>query len=426
MNAQVRRFLENNNLLDPYQFAYRRRHSTQTCIVKVLDDIREAIDDRSITIAVLFDFSRAFDTVNHAVVLGKIAAAGFSGDAQGWFGSYLGGRMQRVCDPVSGALSGAEAVSSGVPQGSVLGPLLFSLYVSDFGSCIEHCKYSFYADDLMIYLHCLPSDLRAGMIRVNEDIRRIGGWARSLDLVLNVDKMQAIIFGSSRFVSTIYSGPTDPIVVENRVVPLSSSVKYLGITLSKNLSWEEYAVRVSGRIRAVLYQLKLCRELLTDTLRRTLVVSLVFPLLDYCCVAFTSNTGEQDMRLQRAINDCVRFVCGVRREEHISPFYERLRWLKVPERRKYFLACLMHAVVHEGRPATLASRVRVRGVPAGATTRRDPDMLVIPRFRTETFRRSFVVAGVTLWNDLPVALRAAGSANHFKQLAFELLLQCRI
>lgn len=170
---RITEHLETFDLLDPHQAAYRKGHSTQKALIKVMDHIRQAADHRRVTIAVLFDFTKAFDNVSHHILINKLSQLQFSFASLRWLCAYLHRRGQAERDAITGESSSERIVMRGVPQGSVLGPLLFTLYLSDFGGMLRHCKYNFYADDLMIYLHIEPGDLCNGILKVNKDITRV-------------------------------------------------------------------------------------------------------------------------------------------------------------------------------------------------------------------------------------------------------------
>ena len=177
---QIYSFLEKSDLLDSRQAAYRRSHSTQTCLIGLFD-IRHAVDQRRVTVCVLFDFSKAFNRVQHKILIDKLKGLHLSYSVLTWVASYLTGRTQVIRDSGSGSVSNLNITAS-VPQGSVLG--LFSLYLSDFGST-QHCRYNFYADDLIIYLDCEPCRLMEAISGINEDITSIVYWATANQLVLN-------------------------------------------------------------------------------------------------------------------------------------------------------------------------------------------------------------------------------------------------
>lgn len=350
---QIRGFLEDAKLLDPCQFAYRSDHSTQACIVSMLDGVRHAADRRMVTVSVFFDFSKAFDRVDHYTLIGKLKDLNFSCNALRWIHSYLTERTQAVRDTFDDTLSSFCPVTAGLPQGSVLGPLLFTLYLLDFGRVPRHCKYSFYADDLQVYMHCEPRDLVEAIFRINEDIEAIQDWSLANDLLLNSGKTQAIIVGTSRYINAIDLTIIPKIRVNGAVLQYSTSVRYLGVTIMNTLSWEMQAMSIARRVHSVLYQLKLCKHLLPEALRARLVVSLIFPHVDYCCVAYTDMTGEQNLKLYRAVNSCIRFIYNVKKDEHITPYYRRLGWLKIDARRTYFVGCLMYRILQAQQPSLL-------------------------------------------------------------------------
>lgn len=226
-----------------------------------------------------------------------------------------------------------QSLDVGVPQRSVIGPLLFSLYLMDFRDALRHCKYSFYADDLHVYLHCMPRDLPEALHRLNEDIDSIGRWADRNKLLLNARKTQAMIMGTSCYLNNIDYGLLPDIVVDGTVIQLSTNVKYLGVTITDNLtlSWDAHVTNIIKKIRTVLYQLKLCGHLLPQALKTRLVTTLAFPHLDYCCAALTDITAELDLKIYRAINARLRFIYDIRRDQHITPYYRKSYWLKVAE-----------------------------------------------------------------------------------------------
>ena len=280
---QIKNHLLSQDLFDPNQMAYRKGFSTQTALIKFMDDVRHAADVRRVTIAVFFDFTKAFDNVDHRLLISKLRQLHFSSTSLRWLCDYLCRRTQAVRDPVSGEISAMNVVTRGVPQGSVLGPLLFTLYLSDFSAVLKNCKYGFYADDLLIYVHAEPGTLNNAILKMNEDIVRVVEWASSNKLTLNAKKTNAMILGTSRFVKNIARNNPPHIIVDGTDLPYSESIVYLGVTISNTLSWEKQVSRTVSKVNAALYQIKLCGNLFPLSLRTRLVTTLIFPIFDYCC-----------------------------------------------------------------------------------------------------------------------------------------------
>ncbi|KAI8495028.1 hypothetical protein Bbelb_270140 [Branchiostoma belcheri] len=188
---QVSCYMSKNNLLTVYQSGFRRHHSTATAVLKIVEDIRSASNSRQVTVALFLDLRKAFDTVNRAILLGKLQKLGFDGEVTKWFTSYLSGRLQ--CTNLQGQTSEKAEVTCGVPQGSVLGPLLFCLYVNDLPRVLEKCKIHMYADDTVLYYS-------AGTVKeceeaVSQDMKRVSEWLTDNRLSLHPDKTKYMLFG---------------------------------------------------------------------------------------------------------------------------------------------------------------------------------------------------------------------------------------
>ena len=408
--------------MDPRQMAYRKGYSTQTALISFLDDVRLAADRRRVTISVFFDFTKAFDNVDHRLLISKLRKLHFSNASLKWLRDYLHRRTQAVRDPVSGEISSKVTVTRGVPQGSVLGPLLFVLYLLDFGTVLKNCKYCFYADDLLIYLHADPSMLNNEIRKVNEDIVRVVEWAANNKLTLNARKTTSMILGTARYVNGFSYNNLVQIVVGCTAVPFSEAVVYLGVTISNTLSWEKQVTRTVSRVNAALYQLKLCGHLFPMSLRLRLVVALIFPILDYCCTVFTDISGELNLKLQRSLNACVRYIFKAKWDEHITPYFERLKWLKINARRRFLVGCLTFKIRQSMLPIDLYNVFVTRDSVSKRSTRMQGDNLALPLCRTELFKKSFRCYAAKLYNDIPSDIRTTTSFDLFKFKFFEHLL----
>ena len=419
---QITEYLNINNLLDPLQAGFRRHHSTQTALLKLTDDIRMAIDKKKVTLLLLFDFSKAFDTVSPSKLLRKLRQLGFSRSALLWIKSYLQGRSQMVITNENGNSDWLET-NLGVPQGSVLGPLLFCLYVNDLRDILDGhtVNHIFYADDLQIYLHTTKDKILEGISRLSHAAQMVSEWAGNSGLRLNAGKTQAIVFGSKKNVNDINSLGLPGIGMQNGVlIPFSSEVVSLGVTLDSKLTWKPQVDQVTKKVNKALYSLRFIRACTTETLRIRLVESLVQPHLDYCTVVYLDATNEQRTRLDRLSNTGVRYIFGVRRDAHITPYWRRLGWLRSDSRRLYFTALLLYKIRRMREPTYLADLFKEYN--PRPTSRGIQPELSLPAVTYETGERSFQVQGARLWNSLPPSLRHIPSYSTFKRAVRKYLL----
>ncbi|CAD6230295.1 GSCOCG00006742001-RA-CDS [Cotesia congregata] len=346
--------------------AFKEGLNTQTALIKLCDDIRLGIDESKVTIAVFFDFSKAFDSVNHKRLLQKLLSMNFSDNAIEWIRNVL----------------------NGVPQGSVLGPLLFNIAL------------------------------------LNSEIEKIVKWCDLNCLKLNASKTKAIIFGSRLKVVTVSSDScinAENILVDNSVIPYVNTVKYLGVILDNNLSWEHQVLKTCNQAMKTLAQLKINNEIFNEQLRVKLVTTLIFPIFDYCCAAFTNMSKKLLLRLQRKMNSCVRFIFKLSRYEHVTPYYNKLWWLKLSKRRDYFIACLFFKEIRLNYRQLFGPGLQYLNVSMRRGDIRQ-DYLRLPRANSNMYEQSFIIHGIRIWNSLPPGLTTTDSLPEFQNASFSFFL----
>ncbi|KAI5751709.1 hypothetical protein M8J77_010196 [Diaphorina citri] len=413
---QMLQYIEYFNIMDPYQSGFRRQHSTATALVKVTDDIRLALDTRKVTVLVLLDMSKAFDSVDFDVLLAMLGRVRFSSSALSWIESYLRGRRQRVKQ--HGQVSDWKDISSGVPQGSVAGPLLFSLYISGIQHVFQFCKYHTYADDIQIYVHCLPEKLAETIRMLNGELAKFQDWARKLFLKPNPSKTKALIIGTDHFHSSVL--PTisvPPILLDGTEIPVVKDARNLGVVIDSSLSFSAHISHLRKKVFYCLYTLGRFKKLFPMELKRKLVESLIFPHFDYCDSVYGGLNGELGQSLQMAQNACVRFACNLRKFDHLTDSYAQLGWLKLNQRREIHALTLLFKVLNTLKPQYLRDIFGFLSEAGQYQTRsQNTRVLEIPLHRTLAYSNSFHVRTVRLWNDLPVVFRNAISVESFKIL----------
>lgn len=408
---------------DKYQSGFKAKHGTNTALLKITEDIRKASDNNNVTILALLDFSKAFDSINHDILIAKLKSLNFSPSATAWFQSYLSDRKQCVVN--EGVSSSLIAVNNGVPQGSVLGPLLFSIYLIDAPKVLQYCMYHLYADDFQIYIHSTIKNLKSSINKLNIDLDSIHNWSIRNSLILNPIKTQALIIGHSRLPMSKIQQECPQIVINDVTVPFVKNAKNLGILLDNKLSWEEQAKVICKKVYGGLHVLYKLKKFIPDKLKPMLINSLIMPHFDYCDIIYTDLNLDVSSRLQRAQNSCVRFIEGLKKYDHVSAQFRKHKILNLSNRRTLHSLSLIYKTINTNNvmPEYIASLITKLSDTHSRTNRsKNTSFLSIPRHRTARYDRSFSVKYSRLWNDLPVTVREATSIIKFKQKLTSLLL----
>ncbi|KAJ1519220.1 hypothetical protein ONE63_011174 [Megalurothrips usitatus] len=388
VHDQMYDFAANNGIMNPLQSGYRKGHSTITALLKVTDDVRKSIDERKLTVLVLLDLSKAFDRVNHKLLLIKLRKLGFSSSVVNWLKEYLTNRWQRV---MSGEFVSEWApVETGVPQGSVLGPLLFMLYLHDISTALQHTNYHLYADDTQLYKDFLINDVNEVIEMVNSDLCRLNNNISSHNLSLNVTKTQPIIIGSEFYVQMLKKKEIPHIVILNTPIPYKEEVCNLGITLDSTLSWRQHVNGVVKKVFSTFAQIRRNFDCLPVSIRLKIVQSLILPQLDYGSMLFTNMNLYTTLKLQRAENACIRFITGASRFDHITPQYAKLELLKLHDTHTIHVANMLWKILKTGTPSYLCSMFKFSS--------RHPDRIIITKHRTATYANSFCICATHIFN----------------------------
>ena len=307
------------NILVSNQYGFRSGYNTTDCLVDLTDEITKALDEEKYAVSLFLDLSKAFDIVNHSILLSKLDLYGIQGNENLWLRSYLSNRKQKVF--VNGVESNLLSVNSGVPQGSILGPFLFLIYANDFDKATNY-SLRLFADDTS--LTATGKDLDVLLQRINSELPAVYEWLCSNRLTLNLSKTKYLVFQPRQKMNlNLYL----PLKLGDQYLEQSFSVKYLGLITDCFLSWHEHIYHISGKIsKSVNIIAKLKSYVTSQSL--SIYYALVYPYLTYGCVLWGNNYEAPLSQLVRLQNKVVRIINNVPLCDHITPHFVNLGLIK--------------------------------------------------------------------------------------------------
>ena len=385
VQRQLYHYLSSNHLLSPSQHGFRPRHSTETALATVTDQILSAADGGEITLLCLIDLSKCFDIIDHDLLLRKLELHGVDNQ---WFKAYLTGHTQSVS---LRDRSGASCVSPPMPnsmgvfQGSALGPLLFTVFANDLSLFAAGASVVQYADDTQVIVSGKKNELSAVIQSMENSLTSLDQWFCANALKVNATKTQLITLGTGQNLRGL---PDIKIAFRNTNLVPCREVKNLGVTFDQKLSWDSHVGVVSRRCSGVLVALSHVRHVLPIGVVKTLVAALVLSQVTYCLSIYGNGTKKNMDKIQKVLNFAARVIFGKRKFDHVSDLREKLGWLPAQLMADHRTLCLAHKVIAGGEPESLAAAFVCNGDRRSRRTRQD-DRLYVPRSNTETGKRRF-------------------------------------
>ena len=403
---RLNRHLSANNLNIDHQSGYKKYHSTETLLITIVNDLLVASNENNATVVMLLDLSAAFDTVDHHKLLNILRhEIGIEGTAFKWFEDFITGRCQRV--RVENCESAEIIIRFGVPQGSVLGPVLFNIYIRSIYSSVKSKKFSIhgYADDHQIY-KSFPSNLEYQVLceELPSCFQEIEKWMSGHFLQLNPGKTEIIVFGSRQTLSEL---DVNGVFIQNSVcVRLVNVCKNLGFTLDSLLTLDPQIKKLKASICHKLRNIAKMKPFLSEGQMQIIVQSLIISSLDYCNAIYYGASKPVLKQLQSLQNRACRIVKGLKRRDDVTPHLKDLHWLKVQERIEFKLLLLTYKCLHGLAPSYLSNLINY----CNSSSSRDV-YLYCPIDKSS---RSFSMAAPRLWNDLPQDIRLCPTLSDFK------------
>ena len=410
VQSQLLHYLNQHDLISVDQSAFIKHHSTQTLLHKVTDNWYENIENGLITGVCYFDVAKCFDSISHEVLLFKLEKYGIRGTEHCWFRSYLTGRMQATL--CNNTLSNFNMVKAGVPQGSILGPLLFILFMSDLPIGISEIFK--FADDTMINVSA------ESVYEVNEklqcNINKVHTWFNHNRLKLNVNKSCAMYVGTRQKLANNLTS-NEKLTINDNELMINESYPYIGLTVDSTLSWNNHidmlCKKLSIRV-GVLYRLS---QILPKPCLITLYYTLVQSVIDYGLTVCSHTSQSNIVKIQRFQNRAAG-VCTQCFTYDIpsSVLLNNLGWLNINKRREYLTGILMFKCMSGEAPNYLSDHFVESVLVHDRTMRHTNNQhLYIPFAHTNYYKNSLSIYGANLWNGIPADIKNVTNICDFKR-----------
>ena len=407
---QLYNYLTKFELLSDSQFGFRKFHFTATALLDCTNDWYMNLDRKMFNLVVLIDLKKAFDTVDHQILLKKLELYGIKGQALSFLESYLSNRNQKC--QIQGSVSSEKLIKCGVPQGSILGPLFFLLYINDLPQCLDKTKPRLFADDTNLTVS--GDSITYLETAVNSDLEKLRKWLIANKLSLNVAKTEFMLIGSKQMIKNISNLQLN-VKIENESIKQVYESKTLGVTIDQHLSWKTNTENICKKITSGISALRRLKEFADKQTLLSVYNAIVRPYFDYCCEVWDVFGETQSKRLQKLQNRAARIILNMSNDIDHSVALQALGWKPLKTERKKSKAKIMYKLLNKMGPKSLSNLFTYKGEVTNYKLRNISSSLCLPQPRTNNMKKSFVYDGAHLWNSIPKEIRESKSFSSFRK-----------
>ena len=410
MYTQLYNYLSENNLLSEHQFGFRKNHSTATALLDCTNDWYINMDRKLFNLVVFIDLKKAFDTVDHQILLSKLELYGIKGNALLLLKSYLSERKQKC--HINGHFSSECDLKCGVPQGSILGPLFFLIYINDLSNCLNKTQARLFADDTNVTATGINIvDVESA---VNADLENLRMWLLANKLSLNVTKTEFMIIGSHQKLKQ--TGNYQPVVkIGGKQIKQVNKSKTLGVVVDQHLNWSSNTENICKKISTGLGAIRRVKEYVDKKTLLSIYHAIIQPYFNYCCEVWNVFGETQCARLQKLHNRAARILENLPNEISQENALLALNWKPLNQQRKIAKAKIMFKILNDLGPKCLKKLFTLREDVLGYNVRNNSGKLCLPQPRTNSMKKSLMFDGAQIWNSLPSDVRNCKSFSTFKR-----------
>ena len=409
---RIFKFITDNKILCSNQYGFRPGHSTSHALISFVNKVANTVDSNNYLAGVFLDLSKVFDTLDHAILLQKLEIYGVTEIAHKWITDYFTNRKQFVL--VNESKSCLHNQICGVPQGSILGPLFFILYINDLPNCSNTLCSILFADDTSLFIeHKDPNIL---INQLNCESQNVSDWLRANKLSINVSKTKLIIFRPrQRSLPNI-----SPLIIDNNVVELVESTKFLGVYIDQHLTWKTHINVISKKIAKSIGLTYKANFYLHQNSLLLLYYALIYPYLTYCNLIWASTYVTNLQRIYLLQKRAVRLISKSDCRAPSKPLFAKMKILDIFSIYSLQASSFMY-LYHKNKLPLSFSEVFQTGSQIHHYSTRTSESYRSHSCRTNFKKFSILFQGPKIWNSLPMHIKAVSSFQSFKQLMKSLL-----
>jgi Reverse transcriptase (RNA-dependent DNA polymerase) len=413
VHEQLSEYFEKNNLFYQNQFGFRKNRSCESALQLLLSKWRTAINNKKFVLTVMLDLKRAFETINRPMLIDKLKCYNIGGVVIKWLKSYLTGRSQIV--KLEDELSDELQCNIGVPQGSVLGPLLFIIYMNEINKVVRFVDINLFADDTLV---CIEGDnFEDAKQKLNQDLKSLTEWFSNNKLKLNASKSMLMLITSSKkkSVNLLSNHQNLKIELDGQELKFSECVKYLGVKVDYLLNFSEHIKYTASKIAKKIGYTSRINRFLTKWTKTIIYNTIVAPHYEYCSTLFLdANKKDLDV-LQKLQNRAMRSILRCDWYTHSKDMLERLNWLSVKQKIEYKVLLFIHQVIKDKSNGIFNGMYKMNNEIHQHATRSATNFHMYNQIN-KSGQKSILCNGFKLYNKIPEDLKSMNLMKFKKEI----------